>query len=126
MSRAHLSPAEQLRHALQLRKLSGPPLRVAAFKRELKLGRQVVCIHRDRLRGSCPAGAQEPIVLTVERIQTNAVRFTEPDGKFRWFQFPTRTCGTRLEHLNGGFVLQHPEGDRLIYHWLDGAAHAQA
>ena len=126
MSRASLPPAEQLQQALQLRELSGPPLSVAAFKRELKLGRQVICIHRDRPRGPCPAGPQDPVVLTVERIQTNNVRFMEPDGEFRWFRFPTRTCGTRLEHLEGGFVLQHPEGDRLIYHWLDGESHAQA
>lgn len=97
MSRAHLSSAEQLQHALQLRELSGPPLRVAAFKRELTLGRQVVCIHRDRPRGPCPVGAQEPIVLTVERIQTD---------------------------LERGFVLQHPDGE--VSHWLDGAPHAQA
>ncbi|KQR15473.1 hypothetical protein ASF71_20395 [Deinococcus sp. Leaf326] len=66
------------------------------------------------------------MILTVERIQTKTVRFTEPDGEWRWFNFPTRTCGTRLERLEGGFVLQHTEGDRLIFHWLDGATHAQA
>lgn len=126
MSRTSLPSPKQHQLAIHLRELSGHAECRAAFRCELKLGGQVICSHRDRPNDSCLAGFQQPVALTVESIQTNNVRFTKPNGTFQCCRFLTYTCGTCLEHLEGRFVLQHPEGDRLISHWLNGAPHAQA
>ncbi|GGR13307.1 hypothetical protein GCM10008957_27830 [Deinococcus ruber] len=108
--------------AQTLRRMNGVPLPVAAFKRELRPGRRLVCVHRSHGSSLVEPGVQPFRPACVLSVHRTHVRLTSPytNAKTSYIDYPTRKGDVRLEGIEGGFILCTGER-RNVYCWLPDA-----
>ncbi|GGR17129.1 hypothetical protein [Deinococcus ruber] len=101
--------------------LTGTPLSVAAFKRELRPGRRFSCVHRNQQIGAIPAGKQPPNVRTVTHVGSRDLEVNAPDLAHdrAFLTYPTQKSGSWLEQTATGFIFAYASGLRCVYQWLD-------
>jgi len=123
LSDPQVSTADLLSRAASLPiPAAGEAMSVAAFKRELRPGRLMALLQRQRNDQGHPAHERldPPLLREVLQVGSDQAMFSvqENDAGRSYMAFPTRKNGSRLEAFDGGFILRYPDGLRLTYGWL--------
>ena len=114
--------SEEALVAQALLRVSGVPMTLAAFKRELRPGRRLVCVHRSHGSSLLASGVQPFRPACVLSVHSTHVRLTSPyiNDRISYIDYPTRKGEVRLEGIEGGFILCTGER-RNVYCWLPDA-----